>query len=195
MAECVVESHESTRQRSWKRRCFSEPRICVGWPSSPLSSCPKVFLFKARRVCLHCGTWPLFPHARRFSQTWPATGLDPPSTRSQPPQLEFTHLDDEGRDQGNSVGLVQSFTPGAGYMVNLLWIQDMSLKDWLLSDHGHRNPGRSDLARSNSLDLTVTRGEPPVQPIGTWRRLGTYADYSLADVHWARKQKVRPPSS
>ena len=70
----------------WKRRCFSEPRICVGWPSSPLSSCPKVFLFKARRVCLYCGTWPLFPHARRFSQTWPATGLDPPSTRSQPPQ-------------------------------------------------------------------------------------------------------------
>ena len=63
-----------------------EPRICVGWPSSPLSSCPKVFLFKARRVCLHCGTWPLFPHARRFSQTWPATGLDPPSTRWQPPQ-------------------------------------------------------------------------------------------------------------
>ena len=105
--------------------------------------------------------------------------------------LEFTHLDDEGQDQGNSVGLVQSFTPGAGYMVNLLWIQDMSLKDWLLSDHGHGNPGRYDLARSNSLDLTVTRGEPPVQPIGTWRRLGTYADYSLADVHWARKQKVR----
>ena len=48
--------------------------------------------------------------------------------------LEFTHLDDEGQDQGNSVGLVQSFTPGAGYMVNLLWIHDMSLKDWLLSD-------------------------------------------------------------
>ena len=46
----------------------------------------RVFLFKARRVCLHCGTWPLFPHARRCSQTWPATGLDPPSTRSQPPQ-------------------------------------------------------------------------------------------------------------
>ena len=43
--------------------------------------------------------------------------------------LEFTHLDDEGQDQGNSVGLVQSFMPGAGYMVNLLWIQDMSLKD------------------------------------------------------------------
>ena len=105
--------------------------------------------------------------------------------------LEFTHLDDEGQDQWNSVGLVQSFTPGAGYMVNLLWIQDMSLKDWLLSDHGLGNPGRYDLARSNSLDLTVTRAEPPVQPIGTWRRLGTYADFSLADVHWARKQKVR----
>ena len=29
---------------------------------------------------------PVFPHARRFSPTWPATGLDPPSTRSQPPQ-------------------------------------------------------------------------------------------------------------
>ena len=73
----------------------------------------------------------------------------------------------EGQDQGNSVGLVQSFTPGAGYMVNLLWIQDKSLKDWLLSDHGHGNLGRYDLARSNSLDLTVTRGKPPVQPIGT----------------------------
>ena len=105
---------------------------------------------------------PVFPHARRFSQTWPATGLDQPSTRSQPPSahwfvgdvLEFRHLDDEGQDQGNSVGLVQSFTPGAGFMVNLLWIQDMSLKDWLLSDHGHGNPLRYDLARSNSLDLT-----------------------------------------
>ena len=102
--------------------------------------------------------------------------------------LEFTHLDDEGQDQGNAVGLVHSFTPGAGYMVNLL---NMSLKDWLLSDHGHGNPGRYDLARSNSLDLTVTRGKPPVQPMGTWRRLGAYADFSLADVHWARKQKVR----
>ena len=28
--------------------------------------------------------------------------------------LEFTHLDYEGQDQVNSVGLVQSFTPGAG---------------------------------------------------------------------------------
>ena len=67
----------------------------------------------------------------------------------------------------------------------------MSLKDWLLNGHGHGNPGQYDLARSNSLDLSVTRGEPPVQPIGTWRRVGTYADYSLADVHWARKHKVR----
>ena len=118
-----------------------------------------------------------FTVARHYSQTWPATGLDPPSTRSQPPQ------------RSGSSGMC--FTQGAGYMVNLLWIQDMSLKDWLLSDHGHGNPGRNDLVRSNSLDLTVTRCEPLVQPIGTWRRMGTYADCSLADVHWARKQKVR----
>ena len=109
-----------------------------------------------------------FPHARRFSQTWPVTGLDPPSTRSQPPQRTGS----SGMCSSSRTWTTKartSFTPGAGYMVNLLWIQDMSLKDCLLSDHGHGNPGRYDLARSNSLDLTVTRGEPPVQPIETWR--------------------------
>ena len=161
-----------------------------------------MFLFKARRVCLYCGTWPLrapFFHTRvalakhgrqlDWTRLRPARSLLSALVRRGCARVH--HLDDEGQDQGNSVGLVQNFTLGAGYMVNLLWIQDMSLKDWLPSDHGHGNPGRYDLARSNSLDLTVTRGEPPVQPIGTWRRLGTYADFSLADVHWARKQKVR----
>ena len=139
-----------------------------------------------------------FSHARRFSQTWPATGLDPPSDPLAASSAQLVrrgcarvHLDDEGQDQGNSVGLVQSFTPGAGYMVNLLWIPRHVTQGLAPERSCHGNPGRYDLARSNSLDLTVTRGEPPVQPIGTWRRLGTYVDYSLADVHWVCKQKVR----
>ena len=185
--------------REWIRRCFSEPRICVGWPSSHCHHVRRCFCSRhaASAFSVARGLFePLFFHTR---VALAKHGRQLGWTRLRPARsllwfvgdvLEFTHLDDEGQDQGNSVGLVQSFTPGAGYVVNLLWIQDMSLKDWLLSDHGHGNPGRYDLARSNSLDLTVTRGEPPVQPIGTWRRLGTYADYSLADVHWARKQKV-----
>ena len=171
----------------WIRRCFSEPRICVGWPSS------------VRRCFCSKHAASAFTVARglfepRFFHTRVALakhGRQLGWTRFRPARSLLSALVRRGCARVHTLGRRRP-GPGelsAGYMVNLLWIQDMSLKDWLLSDHGHGNPGRYDLARSNSLDLTVTRGEPPVQPIGTWRRLGTYADYSLADVHWAASRK------
>ena len=151
---------------------------------------------------------PVFPHARRFSQTWPATVLDPPSTRSQPPQrtglsgmLEFTHLEDEGQDQGNSVGLVQSFTPGAGYMVNLLWIEDMSLKDWLLSDHGLGNPGGMTWPAPTgltSLSSGVSRRSSRLERGAVWARgrpLGPQAEGARGGRGRQWHRLLAPPPS
>ena len=89
LSGALAEPRPFTSFNGGVRRCFSEPRICVGWPSSPSSSCLKVFVHSTPRLPLlwHvASSSPVFPHARRFSQTWPATRLDPPSTRSQPPQ-------------------------------------------------------------------------------------------------------------
>ena len=97
-----------------------------------------------------------FSHARRFSQTWPATGLDMPSTRSQPPHRTGS----SGMCSSSRIWTTKARTRGtqldssrASRRVRVTWSISSGSKTChsrigLLSDHGHGNPGRYDLARS-----------------------------------------------
>ena len=76
--------------------------------------------------------------------------------------------------QGNSIGLVR----GAhrwGCDVNLFWNEANDLR-------------HNSLAVSTAEDLTVSRGDPPVQPVGVWRWLGNSQGVSPDDVSWIPRQ-------
>ena len=51
-------------------------------------------------------------------------------------------------------------------------------------DTGHGNPGWYSPARSTATDLTRTVGDPPIQPIGTWRLIGCWNHFTLQEISW-----------
>ena len=83
-----------------------------------------------------------------------------------------------------SLGLVRAERPGIGFDVNLFWVEQGDLKNWLESDTGHGNPGWYSPARSTATDLTRTVGDPPIQPIGTWRLIGRWNHFTLQEISW-----------
>ena len=48
---------------------------------------------------------------------------------------------EDGTSQGFSLGLVRAERPGIGFDVNLFWVEQGNLKNWLESDTSHGNPG------------------------------------------------------
>ena len=121
------------------------------------------------------GPWtsPLLDATLASRSTWRAGDL-----------LEFKHVYEDGTSQGSSLGLVRAERPGIGFDVNLFWVEQGDLKNWLESDTGHGNPGWYSPARSTATDLTRTVGDPPIQPIGTWRLIGRWNHFTLQEISW-----------
>ena len=119
------------------------------------------------------GPWtsPLLDAALASRSTWRADDL-----------LEFKHVYEDGTSQGSSLGRVRAERPGIGFDVNLFWVEQGDLKNWLESDTGHGNPGWYSPARSTATDLTRTVGDPPIQPIGTWRLIGRWNHFTLQEI-------------
>ena len=63
--------------------------------------------------------------------------------------------------------------PNGGFYVNLIRIQDPTSREWIDELFGHGNPGIYAPASNASADLASTCGDPPIQPIGAWSKVGT----------------------
>ena len=80
--------------------------------------------------------------------------------------------------------LVRAERPGIGFDVNLFWVEQGDPKNWLESDSGHGNSGWYSPVRSTATDLTRIVGDPPIQPIGTWRLIGRWNHFTLQEISW-----------